>query len=112
MNPERDDDGWLEMDAFPDTEPSDPDADREPELYVDPPPLSDGDWLAAVSAAVAVPQDAGAPVPEAEDAVAGDRDDAAGSPHGEGDWSVDPVEDPAPGTVPQLEPGDADDGPV
>ena len=55
MNPERDDDGWLEMDAFPDTEPSDPDADREPELYVDPPPLTDGDWLAAVSAAVAVP---------------------------------------------------------
>lgn len=107
MDPELDADGWLVMDAFPDTRPPDEDGDREPEVYVDPPPLPDSDWLAAISTAVALPQDSdGQLAGEPEDPAVGPWNDYEQDFQDERSWLINGDEDPVADPAPQSEPAD------
>ena len=74
-----DDDGFVLMATFPDDDLAPGDLAGGEVRYLDPPPLPDSDWLAAVAAAVATPL----ADPTAEE-VAGALDDGSG---GQGDAS-------------------------
>ena len=93
---DRDDDGYLDMDRFPDAEPD----GEGGVVFEPPPPLPDSDWLAALAHAVNVPDDALATddlldVGGLDDAGADDLDPSvfsldgldAGS-HAGSDWSA------------------------
>jgi hypothetical protein len=55
MKKELDEDGYLLMEAFSDDDLPPEEAAAVAEVFADPPPLSDGDWLTAVAAAVSAP---------------------------------------------------------